>query len=112
MVSNFKIRGSYGQVGNDALSIRFPYLTTVNMGNRGYYFGNNFTFKGAGYISTYGNADATWEIANKMNVGVDLELFHSLTLAVDYFTEHRYNIFMQRNSLAATAGMGQPRRGG
>ena len=39
-------------------------------------------------------------------VGVDLELFHSLTLAVDYFTEHRYNIFMQRNSLAATAGMG------
>ncbi len=106
VVSNFKIRGSYGQVGNDALSIRFPYLTTVNMGNRGYYFGNNFTFKGAGYISTYGNADATWEIANKMNVGVDLELFHSLTLAVDYFTEHRYNIFMQRNSLAATAGMG------
>ena len=105
-VSNLKLRGSYGEVGNDALAIRFPYLTTVNMGSRGYYFGQNFTYHGSGYIDTYGNVDATWEIADKMNVGIDLELFESLSISADYFREHRYNIFMQRNSLSATAGMG------
>ena len=105
-VSNLKLRGSYGEVGNDALAIRFPYLTTVNMGSRGYYFGQNFTYHGSGYIDTYGNVDATWEIADKMNVGIDLELFESLSISADYFSEHRYNIFMQRNSLSATAGMG------
>jgi TonB-linked outer membrane protein, SusC/RagA family/TonB-dependent outer membrane receptor, SusC/RagA subfamily, signature region len=106
VVSNLKLRASYGQVGNDALSIRFPYLTSVNMGGRGYYFGTDFKSHGAGYIDAYGNEDATWEIANKLNVGIDLGICKDLNLSVDFFKEHRYNIFMQRQSLLATAGMG------
>lgn len=106
VINNLKIRASYGQVGNDALSSRFPYITEVSMGGRGYYFGNNFSSIGAGYISTYGNPDATWEIANKLNVGVDLTLFKDFNLSIDHFREHRYNIFMKRSSLSATAGMG------
>lgn len=107
VVSNFKIRGSYGLSGNDALDIRFPYLTIVDMtGGYSYYFGNNFSsVKGAG-VSTYGNPDATWEVAKKLNVGVDLGLFdNSLELSVDYFQEKRTDIFMQRQSLSATAGL-------
>lgn len=103
-VSNLKFRASYGKVGNDALSIRFPYLTSVVMGSRAYNFGSNFASKGAGYIGSYGNEEATWEISNKMNVGVDMTLFHDLSISADWFHEHRYNIFMQRQSLAAIAG--------
>lgn len=106
VVSNLKIRASYGQVGNDALPVRFPYMNTVNMGDRVYYFGTGFQAQGAGYIETYGNSNATWEIANKFNVGVDLSLFHDFSFSVDYFREHRYNIFMQRKSLSSTAGLG------
>ncbi|MCI1640625.1 MAG: TonB-dependent receptor [Bacteroidales bacterium] len=105
-VTNLKLRASYGKVGNDALAVRFPYLTSVSMDSRGYYFGNSFAFRGAGYIDTYGNEDATWEIANKFNAGIDLTLFKDLTFTGDVFYEHRYNIFMQRQSLSATAGMG------
>jgi TonB-linked SusC/RagA family outer membrane protein len=39
-----KIRASYGLAGNDALPMRFPYLTTVTMGqNTGFYRGVNFS---------------------------------------------------------------------
>ncbi|MGN0201949.1 MAG: SusC/RagA family TonB-linked outer membrane protein [Candidatus Cryptobacteroides sp.] len=106
VISNLKFRVSYGQVGNDALPVRFPYITSVNMGERAYPFGVAYSKIGAGYIDTYGNPDATWEISNKLNTGVDISLFKDLNLSVDYFTEHRYNIFMQRASLSATAGMG------
>ena len=49
-VNLFKLRASYGLVGNDVISKdyadRFPYLTTVDMG-QGYdvYIGNNFERK-------------------------------------------------------------------
>ena len=108
VVTNLKFRGSYGLVGNDALGDdhRFPYITEVNMGARGYVFGTNFASKGAGYISNYGNTNATWEVAKKLNVGVDLELFDDLNIAVDWFHEYRTNIFMQRKSFASHGGVG------
>ena len=108
VITNLKFRGSYGLVGNDALgdSNRFPYLTEVNMGSRGYVFGTNFASVGAGYISNYGNENATWEVAKKLNVGVDLELFDDLNIAVDWFHEYRNNIFMQRKSFASHGGVG------
>jgi TonB-linked SusC/RagA family outer membrane protein len=105
-ISNFKIRASYGQVGNDALPVRFPYLNTVNTGSRTYTFGETMAAYGAGYIDTYGNPNATWEIANKLNVGVDMTIAKDFEVSVDYFNEFRYNIFMQRKSLPATAGLG------
>lgn len=104
--TNLKLRASYGKSGNDALNVRFPYLTSVNMGSRGYYFSSDFKYAGAGYVDTYGNENATWEISNKMDAGVDITLYKDWRITADYFREHRYNIFIQRNSLSATAGMG------
>ena len=38
-VDNLKIRASYGLAGNDALSVRFPYMSTVEMGqSSGFYY--------------------------------------------------------------------------
>lgn len=105
-ISSFKIRASYGLVGNDALEKRFPYLTRVSMASRGYVFGNTFRTVGAGYVSTYGNENATWELAKKLDVGVDMQFFKTLDISVDWFKEHRSNIFMQRNSIAAVSGLG------
>ena len=105
-VSVLKIRASYGLVGNDALASRFPYLTRVSMSSRGYVFGNTFKGVGAGYITTYGNEDATWELARKLDIGVDLQLFKTFDFTVDWFKEHRSNIFMKRNSIAAVSGLG------
>ena len=106
IVSNLKIRASYGQVGNDALPIRFPYLNTISMKGNPYNFGETMLGYGAGFIETYGNPDASWEIADKLNVGIDLSLFRELEFSIDYFKEQRRDIFMQRQSLSASAGLG------
>lgn len=62
-VDNLKIRASYGLAGNDALSVRFPYMSTVEMGqSSGFYY--NWNSQGTGpKITTYGNPNATWEEA-------------------------------------------------
>lgn len=105
VISHLKLRASYGLVGNDALAQRFPYLTEVNMGGRSFTFGLPLRSEGAGYINTYGNENASWEISKKWNYGVDLTFCKDLKLSVDYFLEHRSNIFMQRQSLSSIAGM-------
>lgn len=109
-VNLFKIRASYGLVGNDVISKeysdRFPYLTTVDMG-KGYdvYIGNNFTRKSGPILSVYGNPNATWEESRKLDIGVEIGLFDSLNIIFDWFKEKRSGIFMQRTSLPSTFGM-------
>ena len=42
------------------------------------------------------NPNLTWEKARKTNVGFDATLFNGkLTIAADYFREHRYDIITQ-----------------
>ena len=48
--------------------------------------------------------DLTWETATKTNIGFDLGLFDALNLTVDYFTEVRKDIFMQRKIFPETSG--------
>ena len=109
-VNLFKLRASYGLVGNDVISKdyadRFPYLTTVDMG-QGYdvYIGNNFQRKYGPILSVYGNPDATWEESRKLDIGVEIGLFDSLNIIFDWFKEKRSGIFMQRTSLPSTFGM-------
>lgn len=109
-VNLFKIRASYGLVGNDVISKeyadRFPYLTTVDMG-QGYdvYIGNNFERKKGPILSVYGNPNATWEESRKLDIGVEIGLFDSLNIIFDWFKEKRSGIFMQRTSLPSSFGM-------
>lgn len=107
VVSNLKIRGSYGLVGNDALAERFPYITTVDMnGKGGWWIGDGYVNNPVPIVTKYGNENATWEKAKKLNVGIDLSLFNALDLSVDVFREKRTGIFMQRNSILSAAGYG------
>lgn len=105
-VSNFKLRASYGLVGNDQIgSERFIYLADVRL--RGDDKTPSFTtgygntvreLKGPEYFRTQNN-NITWEIGRKLNFGFDLELFRSLNLTFDMFREIRSNIFQQKLSI-------------
>ncbi len=105
-VDLLKLRVSYGLSGNDYLSARFPYLTTVNMNKSLYvWFSPNFTKQTGHEILTVGNPSATWEESTKLNIGLELGLFNALTLNVDLYKEDRTGIFMQRRSLPSTMGL-------
>ena len=107
VVSNLKVRGSYGLVGNDALAERFPYVTTVNMSGTGaWWIGDSYTNNKVPIVTKYGNYAATWEKSKKFNVGVDMSLFGSLDITADVFSERRSGIFMQRNTILSASGYG------
>jgi TonB-linked SusC/RagA family outer membrane protein len=103
-----KFRASYGLVGNDKISdkVRFPYLTTVELDAPGYTFGDQSQLKPGGVTeAVLGSTGLVWEKAKKMNLGIDLELWRSLSITADFFTDNRSNIFMQRATLPGTMGV-------
>lgn len=94
-----KVRASYGLVGSDNVSSRFPYLAFYGSGS-GYDFGNNFgTNVGGTSESNLANANLTWEKARKLNVGIDFTTLNQrLALTIDAFYEYRFDIITDMNS--------------
>lgn len=101
-----KVRASYGLVGSDNVSSRFPYLAFYGSGS-GYDFGNNFgTNVGGTSEGNLANANLTWEKARKLNVGIDFTTLNQrLALTIDAFYEYRFDIITDMNSDAI---MGYP----
>ena len=103
----FKIRGSYGKVGSDQLgSRRFLYLDDIQRQGSG---GYSSTLGRGGLIleNFIGNPDVQWEIAKKLNLGLDLKLFKSLDVTFDYFDEKRSNVLISRGTVPTLYGLPQ-----
>lgn len=110
IIPSLKFKGSYGLVGNDAISAasdRFFYLSDVNTnnGDYGYAFGSDFGNGYNGYsINRYANAEIGWEIAKKANYGVEMNLLDIFNIQFEYFTERRSDIYQTRESVPNTTG--------
>ena len=104
ILSQLKFRTSFGKVGNDKIgSERFLYnsFITENGGgaiaslNRGIYISQG----------RMGNEKIQWEIANKQNYGMDIQLFRNLSLTADVFFEQRDHILIQRGTVPVIQGV-------
>lgn len=104
VITNLKVRGSYGYVGNDRLSgARFQYLDNIALGSGGF-----SSSLGSGQrinISTLGNPNLQWEVAKKANFGLDLGIYKSFNLVVDVFQERRDNILQNQNTVPVLNGL-------
>ena len=117
-VDRLKLRGSWGQLGNDRMD-----PNTVR--NDEFQFGNNFGF-GGGYIFNYNslvttldpslfpvaNPDITWEVANNTNVGLEgTVLGGKVNFEFDVFNNVRSQMLIPRfASIPFTAGFSPPRQ--
>ena len=104
----FKLRYSWGKVGNDNMG-RFPYLYTLDYTpNIGYNWGSNLssgTIPGIHYIQM-ASPNVTWEVARKTDFGFDFVAFdNKFSLTMDYFHEKRTGIFIQRMFLPDITGL-------
>lgn len=112
-INTFKLKATYGSVGNDAIagrSGRFFYLSDISMGGAGYRWGSTFMNSYDGYrIQRYANPDITWEVSTKSNFGVELGfLDDALKIQGDLFKDVRDQIYLQRQNFPATAGLEAP----
>ncbi len=106
-INNFKIRGSWGLTGNQAIS---PYGTlssyVTNTDDAGVVFnGNTPTVITNGIMmGNPGNPDLKWETTEQTNVGVDVDaLGGRISLTVDYFDKKTRDLLML-NSLPGYLG--------
>ncbi len=110
-ITKLKLKGTYGLVGNDAIGSaddRFFYLSEMNMDDswKSYWFGQDFSMGRNGIsIMRYDNRNIMWEKSYKANVGLEIGLFNAFDIHVDYFTEKRNNILMDRQSIPSTMGL-------
>lgn len=106
VVDMFKIRGSWGLVGNDNIggNRRFIYLGDID-GGQSAFFGINGDTHGGIKEGDIANPNVSWEQAEKMDVGIDLSLFGKLKVQADLFMEERTGIFLQRKSIPDYMGI-------
>ena len=83
VVNMFKVRGSYGVLGNENIG-EYMYQTTMNRNNMTYSFGNTPITGSA--VSTFVDNNLAWEKKKTTNVGIDLAMFHNrLEFTVEWY---------------------------
>jgi TonB-linked SusC/RagA family outer membrane protein len=99
VITDMKLRGSYGTLGNDKVA-PYQYLQTYTLqaGQNGPYLVNGY-FYGTAPIQYAGfdlgpapNPNITWERSANANIGLDVQLFHNLNMTVDVFRSMRSDI--------------------
>ncbi len=90
LVSNLKLRASYGQVGNAAIP---------NFLWRGAYsLGASYGGQGGSQPSVLENRDLTWERTTQLDVGLDLGLFDDrVSITADYFEKQTTDLLLARD---------------
>lgn len=111
VISHFKLRGSYGLVGNDGINERYAYLEDIVLSSDKWKYttgvNQNVNLQGPVW-NRYYNPNLTWEVGKKLNVGFDMQLFHQVNLNFDVFKEIRSKIYMQKvNTLPDFIGIGE-----
>ena len=84
-INSFKLRASWGQLGNGAILGLYDYIATIsrgiNMGEASY------------YQSAMASVDKTWEIISSTNIGLDMGfLNNTITLTADYYWKKNDNM--------------------
>ena len=97
---NFKIRGSWGELGNQNIgsssnSDYFPYLTIISQTyGTSYNFGNQLAPGAA--VTSLVDPSITWETTTSTDIGVDLGFLNNrLTFEADYFIKKTRDIIVQ-----------------
>lgn len=94
VVSNLKIRASWGQLGNAQVG-DYGYITTVSSGQN-YIFGGSSPTIAAGVAPVYGaNTNLKWETTTESDLGIDAGFLNDrITLTADYFIKNTTNILL------------------
>ena len=78
IISNLKLRGSYGTNGNAEIG-NYAWRPT-------YAFGYNYNGNAGGTFNNIGNVNLTWEQNKQTDFGIDLGLFKNrVTISADYY---------------------------
>jgi len=89
-INSLKLRASYGEVGNNALTSYFPYLSAYSTGY------SDLTNPGVIY-GGLGNPNITWEKLGTYDIGIDFSILKSrISGSVDYYDKNTFDLLFGR----------------
>ena len=107
VVSNAKIRFSYGTLGNQQVS-DYYYWDTISTGTLSYTFDG--TKAGYASVSSPVSSNLTWETVISKNIGLDLGFFRNrLTFNGDFFIRDTKNMLTTAMTLPSVYGASAPK---
>lgn len=105
-INVFKLRASYGTLGNQSVS-DFGYIPSMSTYNNGYLVDNNrpLTISAPGMVSS----NYTWEEVTSQNIGLDIELLESkLQFNLDLYTRDTEGMLTLGKELPSVLGTSEP----
>jgi TonB-linked SusC/RagA family outer membrane protein len=111
VVDYFKLRGSWGQVGNQNIG-NYMYTAPLSFSNVYYNFGTTLGSAGdanglGARVTRLANEDITWETSEQLDFGIDARAFGKLNVNFDWYYKKTKDWLVQPPVLA-TAGTGAP----
>lgn len=109
LIGNLKLRGSYGNLGNQATDNIYPFYSAMKLG-----MGNGAWLLNYQRPNSAGAADPispllTWETVTSYDLGLDLSMLNNrLTGSFDYFWRTTNNMVAPGEELPNTAGVTSP----
>lgn len=103
-LDNLKIRGSYGELGNQNIG-NYPYQDILAFtGN--YSFDNSVLSSGAAALAL-SNRNIMWETTKITDIGVDITAFRGLDITFDWYKKSTTDI-LRGSQLTGIVGLGAP----
>ncbi|WP_432711792.1 SusC/RagA family TonB-linked outer membrane protein [Pedobacter sp.] len=111
-INEFKLRGTYGRTGNTNENSLGYYSWRASYGQdgtNGYNLGSQYSFRSGIVEKGLANVNATWEKADKLNIGLDMALFNShIKIIADVYRDEYFDLLQQRGSTIELIGMSYP----
>lgn len=112
VISNLKLRLSYGTSGKEAGKDYLNYTLYKTGSTQFDYYQSHPSYQSsyAATINQIGNDQLTWETAHNLNIGLDLGLFENrIALSTDWYSRRNSDLIMDVN-MPAAYGIGQQYR--
>lgn len=107
-LSDLKIRGSWGKLGNQAAASLYPYIPTIATGQNYVFGGSNPTVVGGIAPTAGANPDVKWESTTMSDGGLDASFFNNkLSFSADWFVKTTNGI-LYPVQVGATYGLSAP----
>lgn len=103
-LTNAKIRGSWGKLGNQEIGL-YPYQAMINKVTS--YSFDKSNISSAYFQTAYVNRDIKWEETTIADVGVDLQLWNRLNLTFDWYRKETDGI-LRGSQISGLLGMTAP----
>lgn len=106
-INMLKFRISYGSLGNQYGTSKYPYLATYSSTNPNYVFSNQLSIAtlAPGLVSPV----LTWETVSQQNLGVDIGLFgNKLNVSFDVYQRATKNMLTKSETLPSLLGTAVP----